>query len=72
MGLGGLVLQLSGFDIQRATAQPPEVLHTMLVLYVALPVLLWSCGLVFVWCYPLDRRRMQQIRTELEARRGAL
>lgn len=72
MGVGGLVLSISGFDIRRASDQPPEVLHLMLLLYVALPVVFWTCGLAFVWFYPLDRERMQQIRSELEARRGAL
>lgn len=72
MGLGGLVLSISGFDVKRTVEQPPDVLHSMLLLYVSLPLIIWGCGLIFIWLYPLDRARMGRIRTELEARRGAL
>ncbi len=72
MGIGGLVLSLSGFDVKRASEQPPEVLHSMLLLYVGLPVLIWGAGLLFVWRYPLDRLQLGVIRQQLEARRGAM
>ena len=72
MGLGGLVLQVSGFDVKLAHEQPARVLHTMLLLYVALPLIIWGCGLVFVWLYPLNRQSMAVIRTNLEARRGKI
>lgn len=72
MGIGGLVLSLSGFDVKRASEQPTEVLHTMLQLYVGLPILIWGAGLIFVWRYPLDRIQLGAIRQQLEARRGAL
>ena len=72
MGLGGLVLQFSGFDVKLAHEQPARVLHTMLLLYVALPLIIWGCGLVFVWLYPLDRKKMAVIRTDLETRRGKI
>ena len=72
MGLGGLVLFISGFDVKLAHEQPAAVLHSMLLLYVALPLVIWFCGLIFVWLYPLDRRQMSVIRADLEARRGKI
>ena len=72
MGLGGLVLQTSGFNVKLAHEQPPKVLHTMLILYVVLPLIIWSCGLIFVWLYPLNRQQMGVIRADLEARRGKI
>jgi len=72
MGLGGLVLAVSGFDIKHAEDQPDNVVHTMLLLYVILPIFIWAAGLVFVWRYPLTRSRMKEIRTSLEMKRGAL
>ncbi len=72
MGIGGLVLSLSGFDVKRAGDQPTEVLHTMLLLYVGLPIVIWGAGLLFVWRYPLDRLQLGAIRRELETRRGAM
>lgn len=72
MGLGGLVLGISGFDVKLAHEQPPAVLRSMLLLYVILPLVIWACGLVFVWLYPLDRRQMSRVRSDLEARRGKI
>lgn len=72
MGLGGLVLTISGFDIKHAGAQPSQVVHTMLLLYVVLPVLIWSMSLLFVWRYPLTRCKMREIRSSLETTRGTL
>lgn len=72
MGLGGLVLTISGFDIKHADSQPPHVTHTMLLLYVVLPILIWGMSLVFVWRYPLTRSAMREIRSSLETARGKL
>lgn len=72
MGLGGLVLEISGFNVKLAHQQPPEVLHRMLVLYVVLPLFIWACGLFFIWRYPLNRKKMGDIRTILEDRRGKI
>jgi len=68
-GVGGLALQLSGFSAALPT-QAPEVLLRMKWLYVSLPILVWSFTLIFIWCYPLNRSAMAEIRSELERRRG--
>lgn len=68
-GLGGFVLQLSGFSA-KLPAQTPDVLFRMKWLYIALPFLLWGCTLFFIFRYPLTRERLAQIRAQLEARRG--
>jgi GPH family glycoside/pentoside/hexuronide:cation symporter len=70
-GLGGFVLQMSGFDALLGE-QSPEVLTRMKWLYICLPLVLWSFTLLFIWRYPLDRGRMKSIRNELEARRGSV
>ena len=72
MGLGGFVLSISGFDAKRTGEQPPEVLATMLLLFVALPLIIWACGMAFIMMYPLSRSRMAEIRSQLETRRGAI
>lgn len=72
MGLGGLVLQITGFNVKLQEAQPPEVLHRMVLLFVILPVAIWSVCLIFLWHYPLNRSRMAEIRRGLEERRGKL
>lgn len=69
-GFGGLVVQLTGFEVAHGAAQPPEILERMRLLYIVLPLVLWSLTVVFIWKYPLDRGRMGELRRTLEARRG--
>lgn len=68
-GLGGVVLQLTGFDV-KAPDQPAAVLARMKIAYVALPILIWSLCLICLAFYQLNRRRMAEIRAQLEAVRG--
>jgi GPH family glycoside/pentoside/hexuronide:cation symporter len=70
-GIGGLLIQLSGFNA-AFTEQPPEVLQRMKLLYLYVPILIYSFTLFFIWRYPLDRKRMSEIRAELEHRRGKI
>jgi GPH family glycoside/pentoside/hexuronide:cation symporter len=72
LGLGGWVLDLAGFNVKLQTEQPIEVLREMMLLYLALPIVIWGIGLVFVWLYPLDRHRMKEVRMTLETRRGMI
>jgi GPH family glycoside/pentoside/hexuronide:cation symporter len=69
MGIGGVLLELSGFDA-KINDQPPEVLHRMMWLYIALPTVIWGIAMVSCWYFPLGRKKCAEIRAELEARRG--
>ena len=71
VGVGSYVLETSGFD-QSLPHQPHEVLMRMFHLYLILPLLIWSVALIAAWFYPLNRKRGEEIRAELEARRGAI
>lgn len=71
MGTSGLVLNLTGFNV-HADKQPEEVLMNMKFCYIALPILMWLVALAMIRFYPLDRRRMDHVRAELEKRRGAV
>jgi GPH family glycoside/pentoside/hexuronide:cation symporter len=71
LGGGGLVLQSTGFDA-KLPAQAPEVLQRMVWIFIAMPVVLLSVMLLFLWRYPLNRPRMAEIRRTLEERRGKL
>lgn len=71
MGVGGLVLDLSGFSASLGK-QPPEVLSRMFWIFILLPIAIWVVALVIAALYPLDRARMADIRGTLEARRGRL
>jgi len=41
-------------------------------MYLILPLVIWIVALFIAYFYPLGRRRMSEIRTQLEARRGAI
>jgi GPH family glycoside/pentoside/hexuronide:cation symporter len=72
MGLGGLLLDLTGFDVKLAAGQPEEVLQRMFAYYLFLPLIIWGLGLLCVWLYPLNRQKMAALRTCLENRRGVV
>ncbi len=71
MGLSGFILEWTGFDA-KIGAQPEAVLHRMLVLYVLLPTIFWIVAVGLIGIYPLNRKKMFEVRGELEARRGAV
>lgn len=67
IGLGGWTLQLTGFDAANKT-QSPEILQNMFWLYLLLPIAFWSLSLLCLWRFPLNRRRMEEIRDALNIR----
>ncbi len=71
MGMGGLMLEFSGFDVMLAQ-QPPEVLERMKWLFLVTPILIWGFSLLLILKYPLTRGKVFDIRTLLEDRRGKL
>jgi len=71
MGVGGLVLELSGFTA-KVTHQPPEVLQRMFWMFLFLPVGISAVAVLIASFYPLSRQRMDEIRLKLESRRGTL
>ena len=71
MGLGGLTLEISGFDA-RLDTQSHVALDRMFYVYLILPIVIWTIALVSIWFYPLTRKRAEAIRNELEERRGRI
>jgi GPH family glycoside/pentoside/hexuronide:cation symporter len=70
-GVSGFVLELSGFA-SKLPHQPPDVLQRMFGMYLLLPIGIWAVAVGIACYYPLSRRRMGEIRAELETRRGAI
>lgn len=67
VGLGGLVLDLTGFVASNGE-QSPETLQRMFWTYLLLPAVFWSISL---WClsrFRLDRSAMEAIRRRLDRR----
>ncbi len=72
LGLGGLVLQFSGFDVEVGPHQPDVVQNRMFFIYLLIPLFTWGVAIALLWHYPLGRARAEEIRATLEARRGKL
>ena len=69
-GASGFVLNWTGFDVAVGKVQPEHVVHRMIIYYILLPIVFWAISILILWFYPLTRKRMGDIRTLLEERRG--
>jgi GPH family glycoside/pentoside/hexuronide:cation symporter len=69
--ISALAVKLSGIDTTLGE-QPEAVVQRLVALYIIIPLVIWCIPLFFILRYPLNRRRMAEVRAELEARRGAL
>jgi len=74
VGLGswasGEILERTGFDAALGGNQTAHALFSMRFLFAAVPVVGSVVALVLLSRFPLTPRRMAEIRTQLEARRG--
>jgi len=72
LGSSGYVLEYTGFDAKLGAAQLPEALDRIRLFLVIIPIIGLILALVFLLRCGLTRERSEQIRRELEARRGAV
>jgi GPH family glycoside/pentoside/hexuronide:cation symporter len=71
MGMGGLMLELSGFDVMLEK-QSVQTLMRMKWMFIVTPVVIWAFSLALILYYPLTRQKLADIRNFLETRRGKL
>ena len=69
--LGGLVLQLVGFD-QNAATQTAETILELRIADIVIPSLTAGLAIWIMWKYSLNEDRAREIKEELVARRGEL
>jgi GPH family glycoside/pentoside/hexuronide:cation symporter len=67
--LSGVILQVTGFDIDLKGNQAPETLLWMRILFSTIPAISSMIALWLLAKYPLSEERMTEIREELETRR---
>lgn len=70
--ISGMVLQLTGFNRDLGGAQLPEALLHMRLCFALIPAITGVISLYLLKIYPLKEARMEEIRAELEVRRGAI
>lgn len=71
-GITGVIVQYIAGINPKLETQPPEVVNRLFLAYLIIPAVILAVPLYFIWKYPLNRWRMEEIRAELEARRGKL
>lgn len=70
--LAGVILESTGFDVKHGANQSEETLSSMRILFAVVPAISSSIALLLLHAYPLNEKRMEEIRTELESRRNTV
>jgi GPH family glycoside/pentoside/hexuronide:cation symporter len=71
-GLAGMIVVWCGFEIAKKANQSPAAFLNIRLCFAILPTLFLVPGMILLASYPLSRRRMEEIRAELETRRGRI
>jgi GPH family glycoside/pentoside/hexuronide:cation symporter len=69
-GLAGVIVVWCGFEIAKRANQSPEAFRNMRLCFALLPTVFLAPALLLLWRYPLSHARMDEIRAQLEERRG--
>lgn len=69
---GGILLVATGFDVALGTEQTPEAITLMRLADVLVPVLTSAIAIWAVWSYSITEEKANEVRAQLEARRGAI
>lgn len=72
IGLSGVVLELTGFDSKLGGNQLPETIDAIRFYFLAFPIAGLIIAMIGLYCFRLTPEKMAEIRTQLEARRGAV
>jgi len=72
LAIGGVLLNVTGFDVALGGAQSAETLFMMRVFDVALPVVGSAIAIWMIAIYPITEQKAHEVREELERRRGAV
>lgn len=71
VGLTYIPLQMAGFDKTPGAVNGEDAIFVLKVLFVVLPMILLVIASWIIWTYPLDEKRQEVIRAQLEARAEA-
>ena len=69
---GGILLELTGFDVELEGAQTASAIFLMRLFDVVFPVAASATAIFAVWRYPITELKAHEVRDELERRRGTV
>jgi GPH family glycoside/pentoside/hexuronide:cation symporter len=67
----GIVVVVSGFDVNLGIHQAPGVFTTMRIMFSVMPATLLSLALLILYKYPLTEQRMREIKEQLRLRKAS-
>ena len=71
LAAGGYLLNATGFDVALDGNQTEQTIFLLRLFDAGIPVIFSAIAIWAVWSYPITEARANEIRAELEARRGA-
>ena len=72
LALSGILLNMTGFDIDLAGAQAEKTLFLMRIFDIAIPMVASAIAIWIIVTYDLDEDKANTVRQALEARRNAV
>lgn len=70
LAIGGLLLNVTGFDVALGGEQTANTLFLMRVFDVAIPLVASAIAIWMIAAYPITEQKAHEVRLELERRRG--
>ncbi len=72
LATGGVLLNVTGFDVALGGGQSADTLQMMRVFDIAIPLLSSGIAIWLIAAYPITEQKAHEVRKQLEQRRGAV
>ena len=72
LAIGGVLLNLTGFDVALGGDQSAQTLFLMRIFDIAVPLIGSAIAIYLVALYPITEDKAHEVRRALELRRGAV
>ena len=72
MGIGGVLLNATGFDVALGGNQTESTIFLMRLFDIAIPLVSSAIAIWMVATYPITEQKAHEVRLELEQRRGTV
>ena len=72
LAIGGVLLNVTGFDVALGGAQAEDTIFLMRLFDVTIPLICSGIAIWLIASYPITEQKAHEVRLELEARRGSV
>jgi GPH family glycoside/pentoside/hexuronide:cation symporter len=71
LAIGGILLNVTGFDVALGGDQADSTIFLMRIFDVAVPLITSAIAIWMIASYPITEQKAHEVRQELERRRGS-